>query len=296
MSGVRRLPPRDGVTDTVGRRTASVDVDASEVSGREAPRGVGSRGADRRGCGQIGRVRRRVDGCLDTRGVRAGRACGRVGWRRLVGRATRRCARPGGPGRPGGCRGPGGSGRSGGTGGRTCRRGLLGLADGRRRSRRCATVGSATTGRGGRQRGLVLLDAREDRQAGRGCECPRRRVAGDDRQALLVGQGIAGEQPEVDPRRRDARAVRQHDRDPARLDGPDARGSRGDLVIDVEIEDAVRHVRPSSHAGRAGGRHRGRPRWSGVRWPDRRGRAASRPAGRRGATSRPRWCRSGRAT
>ena len=92
-----------------------------------------------------------------------------------------------------------------------------------------------------RQRRLVLGDRREDRQPGRGRQRPRRRVPGDDRQPLVVGHRVAGQQPEVDPRRRDPRAVRQHDRDARRLGGADARRRRGDLVVDVEVDDPAGH-------------------------------------------------------
>ena len=60
-------------------------------------------------------------------------------------------------------------------------------------------------------------------------------------EALLVGQRVAGEQPEVDPGRGHARPVRQHDRGPPPLDGPDAGRRRGDLVVDVEVDDAAGH-------------------------------------------------------
>ena len=52
--------------------------------------------------------------------------------------------------------------------------------------------------------------------------------------------GVAGEQPEVDARRRDARARRHDERHADALDGPDARRRRGDLVVDVEVEDGSR--------------------------------------------------------
>ena len=85
-----------------------------------------------------------------------------------------------------------------------------------------AAAGSPATGasaavvvrRPPRQRRLVLGDRREDRQAGRRGERPRRRIAGHDREPLVVRQRVARQQPEVDPRRRHARAVRQDDRDP----------------------------------------------------------------------------------
>ena len=79
---------------------------------------------------------------------------------------------------------------------------------------------------------------------GRPADAARARVAGSaaiDRQPLLVGHRIAGQQSEVDPRRGDPRSVRQDDRDPTACRGPDARGRRGDLVVDVEVDDAVGH-------------------------------------------------------
>ena len=66
------------------------------------------------------------------------------------------------------------------------------------------------------ERRLVLGHRGEDRQAGRRRQGPGGRVAGHDREPLLVGQRVARQQPEVDPRRRDPRAVRQHDGDPRR--------------------------------------------------------------------------------
>ncbi len=50
------------------------------------------------------------------------------------------------------------------------------------------------------ERRLVLLDAGEDGDAGRRGQGPGRGVAGHDRQALLVGQRVASQQPEVDAR------------------------------------------------------------------------------------------------
>ena len=50
---------------------------------------------------------------------------------------------------------------------------------------------------------------------------PGSRIAGHDREALVVRQRVARQQPEVDPRGRHPRAVRQDDRDPRRV------GSRG---------------------------------------------------------------------
>ena len=89
---------------------------------------------------------------------------------------------------------------------------------------------------------LVLPDRAN---TGSPADAARARVAasaGDDRQALLVGQRIAGQQPEVDARGGDARAVRQDDRDAPRLGTADARRGRGDLVVDVEVEDRRGHA------------------------------------------------------
>ena len=88
---------------------------------------------------------------------------------------------------------------------------------------------------------------REDRQARRGREGPRRGVTRDDRQPLAVQRRVAGQQPEVDARRRDPRAVRQHDRDRASPRPPDAIGGRRDLVVDVEIEDPDVHHESDLH-------------------------------------------------
>ena len=94
--------------------------------------------------------------------------------------------------------------------------------------------------RPGRRR-LVLGDRGEDRQPGRRSQGACRRIPGHDRQPLVVGQRIARQEPEVDPRRRDARAVRQDDRDPRRIGGADACRRGRDLVVDLEIDDPAGH-------------------------------------------------------
>ena len=91
------------------------------------------------------------------------------------------------------------------------------------------------------ERSLVLGHAREHRQPRRRGQRPGGPVGRHDREALLVDQRVPGEEPEVDPRRRHLRAVRQHEHDPAPLGSPDARRGRRDLVVDVDVEDAVGH-------------------------------------------------------
>ena len=142
-------------------------------------------------------------------------------------------------------------------------RGALGLADrggrrGRGVDRRLAGVrlAPAATPR--------IRRRREDRQPGRRRERPRRRVGGHDRQPLVVDQRLAGEEPEVDPRRRDPRAVRQDERDPRPGRRPDPRRRRGDLVVDVEVDDAVGHLRQTFIARRT--RRRAASSGSSVVW------------------------------
>ena len=73
------------------------------------------------------------------------------------------------------------------------------------------------------RRRLVFGHGREDRQPRRRGERPGRRIARHDRELLVVRQRVARQQPEVDPRGRHARAVRQDDRDP----GPRRRPGSG---------------------------------------------------------------------
>ena len=90
------------------------------------------------------------------------------------------------------------------------------------------------------ERRLVLADGREHRQPGRRRERPRRRVGRHDVQPPARGERLAGEQPEVDPRRRDPRPEREHEPDARVVRGPDpGRGGR-DLVVGVEVDDRGR--------------------------------------------------------
>ena len=59
------------------------------------------------------------------------------------------------------------------------------------------------------ERRLVFRHRAEDREPGRRRERARRRIAGHDREPLLVGQRVARQETEVDPRGGDARAVGQ---------------------------------------------------------------------------------------
>ncbi len=110
------------------------------------------------------------------------------------------------------------------------------------RGGRCRRRGARRLGIGARsQRVLVLPHRAEDGQAGRCGQGACGRVGSDDREPLLVRQRVAGQQAEVDPGRRHAGPVRQNDRRPATLDGPDARRRRRDLVVDVEVDDSAGH-------------------------------------------------------
>ena len=160
---------------------------------------------------------------------------------------------------------------------------------------------SATAGSSGCDRrvqgGLVLAHRAEDREPGGRRERPGRGVGRDDVQPAAVDHGLAGEQPEVDPRRRHAGPERDHQGHPGVVRLADAVGGGRDLVVGVQVDDRG-HVarldlhRPQDAAQRGVERD---PRRSGSRWPARRGPAASRPAGRPGAPWRRRSPRPGRA-
>ena len=87
------------------------------------------------------------------------------------------------------------------------------------------------------ERRLVLPHRAEHGEPGRGRERPGRLVGRDDVQPPAGDQRLAGEQPEVDARRRDPRPERQHEPHPSVVRGPDAGGGGRDLVVGVEVDD-----------------------------------------------------------
>ncbi len=185
--------------------------------GRERPPGA----AAGRGCRR--RCRARVAGRRPSRRGRARGSCRRAGRRaslarghgrrrddeteRAVGIAGRRAASPRPARSP--ARAPAGSLR-------------LDVPAAAAAAAAAATTGTVVAGRGPSSSAPAIADSYSATDAktgrpGRRREGPRRRIAGHDRQPLLVGQRIARQQPEVDPRRGDPRAVRQDDRDPRRV-------------------------------------------------------------------------------
>ncbi len=91
------------------------------------------------------------------------------------------------------------------------------------------------------ERRVVLGHRREHRQPGRRREGPGRRVGRHDREAPVVDDRLARQQPEVHPGGADPGSVRDHERDLRRLGASDPRGGGGDLVVDVEIDGARCH-------------------------------------------------------
>ena len=150
-----------------------------------------------------------------------------------------------------------------------------------------------------RERVLELGDRRVDGQSGRRGECSRRGFRRHDRQLAVARRRLPREQSEVDARRRHSRPARQDDRQAAFRERAHARRRRGDLVVDVEVDDRRDGRRRSSHLHRPqhtpeGGVERV-VRCSGARSPGTRGRSASRPAGPPGVAWRRSWPRSGQA-
>ena len=104
----------------------------------------------------------------------------------------------------------------------------------------------------------------------RPCRCGEARVAGspamiDSRFSWVIASRASSRKLIRDV---DARAVRQHDRDPARLSVADARGGRGDLIVDVEVDDAGRHGQTfiARSTRRKGGVRASSVVWSSIAW------------------------------
>ena len=115
--------------------------------------------------------------------------------------------------------------------------------DGSRAGRCVRPVASRPIAVGARrgERRVVLGHRREHRQPGRRREGPGRRVGRHDREAPVVDDRLARQQPEVHPGGADPGSVRDHERDLRRLGASDPRGGGGDLVVDVEIDGARCH-------------------------------------------------------
>ena len=109
-----------------------------------------------------------------------------------------------------------------------------------------ATTGTVVAGRGPSSSAPAIADSYSatDAKTANPADAASARVAGspdtiDSRFSWVSAS--RGEQPEIDARRRDPRAVRQDDRDPRRLGGADARRRGGDLVVDLEVDDPAGH-------------------------------------------------------